>query len=307
MNDRLFPPAALFQDFLLRPPGSGGPGSLLGGHQPPTSMQDQMPHELDTVAITAKVKESLAAHNLGQKVRNIILLLTRRPLNGAYFECISQSDFCSLLKKVFGEAVLGLSQGSVSEYLCKPKPWSMLSMKGREPYIKMQIWLDDPHGVDKLRMWENNGDSSRAADLLLQQQRKRRSSSSNCPSEEDSPPPSSILESKRVKSEQESLQQQQPPQPFDLFKLWFCSQQQNPGGIAAAAAAASAALAAAGISAPPPPLTPASASAVTQASNLAANSSENEDTKSDCSEKQARRKSSTPQQYLGSQDESSNQ
>ncbi len=82
MNDRLFPPAALFQDFLLRPPGSGGPGSLLGGHQPPTSMQDQMPHELDTVAITAKVKESLAAHNLGQKVRNIILLLTRRrPLN----------------------------------------------------------------------------------------------------------------------------------------------------------------------------------------------------------------------------------
>jgi len=52
--------------------------------------------------------------------------------------------------QLFGEAVLGLSQGSVSELLSKPKPWHMLSIKGREPFIRMQMWLNDPHNMDKL-------------------------------------------------------------------------------------------------------------------------------------------------------------
>ena len=76
LNDRMFPgpAAALFQDFLLRPPGGhqqppmppifGGPGGL---SLPNTSMQD-LSQELDTVAITTKVKEKLATFNLGQKV-----------------------------------------------------------------------------------------------------------------------------------------------------------------------------------------------------------------------------------------------
>jgi len=51
---------------------------------------------------------------------------------------------------LFGEAVLGLSQGSVSELLSKPKPWHMLSIKGREPFIRMQLWLNDPANMDKL-------------------------------------------------------------------------------------------------------------------------------------------------------------
>lgn len=74
--------------------------------------------EFDTLAITNKVKELLIAHNTGQKL--------------------------------FGEAVLGLSQGSVSELLSKPKPWHMLSIKGREPFIRMQLWLNDPNNIDKL-------------------------------------------------------------------------------------------------------------------------------------------------------------
>jgi len=53
--------------------------------------------------------------------------------------------------KIFGEAVLGLSQGSVSELLSKPKPWHMLSIKGREPFIRMQLWLSDQHNVEKLQ------------------------------------------------------------------------------------------------------------------------------------------------------------
>jgi len=53
--------------------------------------------------------------------------------------------------KIFGEAVLGLSQGSVSELLSKPKPWHMLSIKGREPFIRMQLWLSDQHNVERLQ------------------------------------------------------------------------------------------------------------------------------------------------------------
>ena len=74
--------------------------------------------EFDTTGITNKVKELLLANNMGQKL--------------------------------FGEAVLGLSQGSVSELLSKPKPWHMLSIKGREPFIRMQLWLNDPNNIDKL-------------------------------------------------------------------------------------------------------------------------------------------------------------
>lgn len=79
--------------------------------------------DLDTQTITTKIKEALLANNIGQKI--------------------------------FGEAVLGLSQGSVSELLSKPKPWHMLSIKGREPFIRMQLWLSDTHNVDKLQQLKN--------------------------------------------------------------------------------------------------------------------------------------------------------
>lgn len=47
--------------------------------------------------------------------------------------------------------MLGLSQGSVSELLSKPKPWHMLSIKGREPFIRMQLWLSDSHNIERLQ------------------------------------------------------------------------------------------------------------------------------------------------------------
>ncbi|XP_066153807.1 homeobox protein cut isoform X2 [Euwallacea fornicatus] len=79
--------------------------------------------DLDTQVITTKIKEALLANNIGQKI--------------------------------FGEAVLGLSQGSVSELLSKPKPWHMLSIKGREPFIRMQLWLQDTHNIDRLQALKN--------------------------------------------------------------------------------------------------------------------------------------------------------
>ncbi|KAG8597797.1 hypothetical protein GDO81_002391 [Engystomops pustulosus] len=78
-----------------------------------------MSPELDTYAITKKVKEVLTDNNLGQRL--------------------------------FGESILGLTQGSVSDLLSRPKPWHKLSLKGREPFVRMQLWLSDPHNIEKLR------------------------------------------------------------------------------------------------------------------------------------------------------------
>ncbi|CAJ1068315.1 homeobox protein cut-like 2 isoform X3 [Xyrichtys novacula] len=105
------------------PEGGKSTPSLMSLHQPtnPLGIQElvAMSPELDTYAITKKVKEVLTDNNLGQRL--------------------------------FGETILGLTQGSVSDLLSRPKPWHKLSLKGREPFVRMQLWLNDPHNVDKLR------------------------------------------------------------------------------------------------------------------------------------------------------------
>lgn len=53
-------------------------------------------------------------------------------------------------QRLFGESILGLTQGSVSDLLARPKPWHKLSLKGREPFVRMQLWLSDPRNVEKL-------------------------------------------------------------------------------------------------------------------------------------------------------------
>uniref|UniRef100_A0A3P9K2S3 One cut domain family member n=1 Tax=Oryzias latipes TaxID=8090 RepID=A0A3P9K2S3_ORYLA len=117
----------LISQSSLKPPSddpSGGesqPGTPLPvpGHSG-LSIQEMvaMSPELDTYAITKKVKEVLTDNNLGQRL--------------------------------FGETILGLTQGSVSDLLARPKPWHKLSLKGREPFVRMQLWLQDPHSVEKL-------------------------------------------------------------------------------------------------------------------------------------------------------------
>ncbi|KAF1388851.1 hypothetical protein PFLUV_G00067010 [Perca fluviatilis] len=105
------------------PAGGKSTPSLVALHQPtnPLGIQElvAMSSELDTYVITKKVKEVLTDNNLGQRL--------------------------------FGETILGLTQGSVSDLLSRPKPWHKLSLKGREPFVRMQLWLNDPHNVDKLR------------------------------------------------------------------------------------------------------------------------------------------------------------
>ncbi|XP_069356800.1 homeobox protein cut-like isoform X9 [Maniola hyperantus] len=108
------------------PPPHHQPVAMRGLHQhmsPSVYEMAALTQDLDTQTITTKIKEALLANNIGQKI--------------------------------FGEAVLGLSQGSVSELLSKPKPWHMLSIKGREPFIRMQLWLSDAHNIDRLQALKN--------------------------------------------------------------------------------------------------------------------------------------------------------
>ncbi|XP_015460786.3 homeobox protein cut-like 2 isoform X1 [Astyanax mexicanus] len=107
----------------VEPHGGKTTPGMLTTPQPHTPLGIQelvaMSPELDTYAITKRVKEVLTDNNLGQRL--------------------------------FGESILGLTQGSVSDLLSRPKPWHKLSLKGREPFVRMQLWLNDPHNVDKLR------------------------------------------------------------------------------------------------------------------------------------------------------------
>ncbi|KAH7637734.1 homeobox cut-like protein [Dermatophagoides farinae] len=105
---------------LLRPVMNQPPNNYM---QPSVYELAALTSDLDTQIITTRIKETLMAHNIGQKI--------------------------------FGEVVLGLSQGSVSELLSKPKPWHMLSIKGREPFIRMQLWLNDTNNIDKLQTLKN--------------------------------------------------------------------------------------------------------------------------------------------------------
>ncbi|XP_040433060.1 homeobox protein cut-like 2 isoform X1 [Cygnus olor] len=104
-----------------QPESRAAPGKAHPNSQGPVGIQEivAMSPELDTYSITKKVKEVLTDNNLGQRL--------------------------------FGESILGLTQGSVSDLLSRPKPWHKLSLKGREPFVRMQLWLNDPHNVEKLR------------------------------------------------------------------------------------------------------------------------------------------------------------
>ncbi|CAH8506920.1 unnamed protein product [Schistosoma rodhaini] len=56
----------------------------------------------------------------------------------------------SISQRLFGAYILGLSQGSVSDLLARPKPWKLLTQKGREPFIRMQLFLNNPDHIIKL-------------------------------------------------------------------------------------------------------------------------------------------------------------
>lgn len=83
------------------------------------NMDKYASQNLDTLHIARRVRELLSIHNIGQRL--------------------------------FAKYILGLSQGTVSELLSKPKPWDKLTEKGRDSYRKMHAWACDENAVMLLK------------------------------------------------------------------------------------------------------------------------------------------------------------
>ena len=83
------------------------------------NIEKYMNENLNTMNISRCVRELLSVHNIGQRL--------------------------------FAKYVLGLSQGTVSELLSKPKPWDKLTEKGRDSYRKMHAWAADEACIYELK------------------------------------------------------------------------------------------------------------------------------------------------------------
>lgn len=120
-----------FADDLQMPPGSMvgrlGDSLIPKGDPMEARLQEMLRYNmdkysnksLDTLHISRRVRELLSVHNIGQRL--------------------------------FAKYVLGLSQGTVSELLSKPKPWDKLTEKGRDSYRKMHAWACDDNAVMLLK------------------------------------------------------------------------------------------------------------------------------------------------------------
>nr|XP_045221878.1 homeobox protein cut-like 2 isoform X7 [Macaca fascicularis] len=146
----------------------------------PEQYELYMYREVDTLELTRQVKEKLAKNGICQRIFGEKVLglsqgsvsdMLSRPkpwskltqkgrepfirmqlwLSDQLGQAVGQQPGASQGQRLFGESILGLTQGSVSDLLSRPKPWHKLSLKGREPFVRMQLWLNDPHNVEKLR------------------------------------------------------------------------------------------------------------------------------------------------------------
>ena len=109
------------------------PSSFMSGHRIPKfdplegQLQDMLRYNMerygggafDTIECARRVREILSVHNIGQRL--------------------------------FAKYVLGLSQGTVSELLSKPKCWEKLTEKGRDSYRKMHAWVYDERAIAMLK------------------------------------------------------------------------------------------------------------------------------------------------------------
>ncbi|XP_037402865.1 homeobox protein cut-like 1 isoform X5 [Pygocentrus nattereri] len=138
----------------------------------PEQYEQYMYQEVDTVELTQQVKDKLAKNGICQRVFGEKVLglsqgsvsdMLSRPKHWSKLTQKGREPFIRMQlwlngenthqsqgQRLFGERILGLTQGSVSDLLARPKPWHKLSLKGREPFVRMQLWLNDPNSVDRL-------------------------------------------------------------------------------------------------------------------------------------------------------------
>ena len=118
---------------------------------------------MDTHATSRRVRELLSSHNIGQRL--------------------------------FAKYVLGLSQGTVSELLSKPKMWEKLTEKGRDSYRKMHAWAYDENAVLLLKsLIPRKGELMRSASSprSLAQIQRDKARQMRSPSHQPSTPPSMV-------------------------------------------------------------------------------------------------------------------
>ena len=153
--------------FLVRPRVNGHDSGGESPHTPtpgtPLGGASGLPESLSPLQRMQNIANSLTSRpHLGMP-SNKPLRSVLPPITQEEFDRYSNINTEELVKKVketlsqysisqrlFGESVLGLSQGSVSDLLARPKPWHMLTQKGREPFIRMQIFLSDTEAIPKL-------------------------------------------------------------------------------------------------------------------------------------------------------------
>ena len=71
-------------------------------------------------------------------------------------------------QRLFAKYVLGLSQGTVSELLSKPKSWDKLTEKGQDSYRKMHAWVWDDQAILLLKtLIPRKGELLRSSNSLM--------------------------------------------------------------------------------------------------------------------------------------------
>merc|ERR1719394_2212665 len=135
------------------PPMFPGPPGFLGSHGMDNPLQ-MMASITNSLVSQPLPSPSMAA----MKMKAVLPPITQQQFD--HFSHLNTDEVVRRIKEIlsqysisqrlFGEAVLGLSQGSVSDLLARPKPWHMLTQKGREPFIRMKIFLEDETAVHRL-------------------------------------------------------------------------------------------------------------------------------------------------------------
>ena len=74
-----------------------------------------------------------------------------------------------LNRKILCDAVLGIPLNTLSFFCKKARNWAEQSDYAKETVMRMQCWLNDPSGVDKLMEWKKSHYTSRNFLLFLNQ------------------------------------------------------------------------------------------------------------------------------------------
>ncbi len=140
---------------------------------------DSNHQDLDQTSLTiANHKQSQSSSSSSSSTKHIKTALTPlREQDTSKYRYVNTMELVQTVKDIlsrysisqrhFGEKILGLSQGSVSDILARPKQWELLTQKGREPFLRMRIFLDDPNAIKQLVQTVSTTPATNPSSILL--------------------------------------------------------------------------------------------------------------------------------------------